>query len=541
MENLLNNYIIVILLACSNSLVIAQYNLETCTTNIANDVPEFFHKYFHCVTARMSASENYVNLYFNGLPPYETWYYPVGDPNNTSYISHGTDECPPGPPGEDCYFQVPNVIEEVEYVISIPVVPVAINGQLKTNAALDGIDGTLNGKCSLAQGTPPGPGAKTCLQGYANLLNSSCEVDSDCGGSDPNEYPLGTIGVAINGVNIFNPVAAGEDVIEDERWGFDLYSAHPDFSGEYHYHTTSPGPLEVLSHKLPTKVTNTTPSYGEIEIYGITCEGTVVLGCTELDGTNTDLNALDAQHGHLHDMIDDNGTPFSGFSNRYHTHMCYTELSEDNNPVSGYEYHEFTPESAYYQSSGSDVCGALNENSPIEGDKSYSTTCTDSSACNLGASCVSDDGCCRYDDCNGECGGDNSSCSGCIDMEACNYNVSAIADDGSCTYAEFGFDCDESPLSNYKSKIPESYSIHNAYPNPFNPVTNITYGLPLYTKVQIVIFDLAGKQVQLLVNEFQGAGYHSVDWNADTHSSGVYFVKMVAGSYVNTQKLMLVK
>ncbi len=40
---------------------------------------------------------------------------------------------------------------------------------------------------------------------------------------------------------------------------------------------------------------------------------------------------------------------------------------------------------------------------------------------------------------------------------------------------------------------------------------------------------------------FQNAGYHQVIWNADTHSSGVYFVKMVAGSYVNTQKLMLVK
>ena len=89
--------------------------------------------------------------------------------------------------------------------------------------------------------------------------------------------------------------------------------------------------------------------------------------------------------------------------------------------------------------------------------------------------------------------------------------------------------------------IPTEYALMHAYPNPFNPVTNITYGPPLYTKVQIVIFDLTGKQVQSLVNEFQEVGFHSVDWNADNHPSGIYFVKMIAGDYISTQKLMLVK
>ena len=83
--------------------------------------------------------------------------------------------------------------------------------------------------------------------------------------------------------------------------------------------------------------------------------------------------------------------------------------------------------------------------------------------------------------------------------------------------------------------------LYNVSPNPFNPVTNIIYGLSEYTIVQIVIFDLSGKQVELLVNEFQEVGYHSVDWNADNHPSGMYFVKMIAGEYVNTQKLMLIK
>ena len=96
-------------------------------------------------------------------------------------------------------------------------------------------------------------------------------------------------------------------------------------------------------------------------------------------------------------------------------------------------------------------------------------------------------------------------------------------------------------MSNNKFILPLEYVLYTVYPNPFNPVTNIIYGLSEYTIVQIVIFDLSGKQVELLVNEFQEVGYHSVDWNADNYPSGIYFVKMIAGDYVNTQKLMLIK
>ena len=56
-----------------------------------------------------------------------------------------------------------------------------------------------------------------------------------------------------------------------------------------------------------------------------------------------------------------------------------------------------------------------------------------------------------------------------------------------------------------------------------------------------MIFDLSGKQLNTLINEIQPPGYHSVAWNADQYSSGVYFVKMMAGDYINTQKLILVK
>jgi len=112
-----------------------------------------------------------------------------------------------------------------------------------------------------------------------------------------------------------------------------------------------------------------------------------------------------------------------------------------------------------------------------------------------------------------------------------------------------GEDCAGNPLSIDDNLHPENYSIHSIYPNPFNPVANITYGLPAYANVQIVVYDLAGKQVQTLVNGFQNAGYYSIYWNADAYSSGMYFARMHANSihgnemseYVKTKKMLLIK
>jgi hypothetical protein len=89
--------------------------------------------------------------------------------------------------------------------------------------------------------------------------------------------------------------------------------------------------------------------------------------------------------------------------------------------------------------------------------------------------------------------------------------------------------------------LPESYSLAAAYPNPFNPTTTINFAIPANADVSISVYNLQGREVVSLANGSYDAGYHQVIWNADSHSSGVYFVKMIAGSYVNTQKLMLVK
>ena len=96
-------------------------------------------------------------------------------------------------------------------------------------------------------------------------------------------------------------------------------------------------------------------------------------------------------------------------------------------------------------------------------------------------------------------------------------------------------------LSAEKVLVPEEYSISNAYPNPFNPTTTINFGLPIEAEVTISVYNLQGREVAKLVEDNMVAGYHSVDWHADNHPSGLYFLKMITGDFVNTQKLMLVK
>ena len=89
--------------------------------------------------------------------------------------------------------------------------------------------------------------------------------------------------------------------------------------------------------------------------------------------------------------------------------------------------------------------------------------------------------------------------------------------------------------------LPLTYSLNPAYPNPFNPVTNINYSIQNGTDVQIAIFDILGNQVDQLVDDFQTAGNYAVNWDASEFASGVYLVKMSASNFVQTQKLILLK
>lgn len=89
--------------------------------------------------------------------------------------------------------------------------------------------------------------------------------------------------------------------------------------------------------------------------------------------------------------------------------------------------------------------------------------------------------------------------------------------------------------------IPKEFKLFQNYPNPFNPITTIQYELPQRSDVQITIYDLLGRKVTTLLSETQNAGYKSVQWNAASVPSGMYFYQIKAGDYVQTRKMILLK
>jgi len=86
-----------------------------------------------------------------------------------------------------------------------------------------------------------------------------------------------------------------------------------------------------------------------------------------------------------------------------------------------------------------------------------------------------------------------------------------------------------------------SFALQQNYPNPFNPTTTIAYELPHAAHVAIKVFNLLGKEVTTLLNQAQTAGVHTVQWNATSVPSGVYFVQMRAGEFNSVKKCVLLR
>ncbi|HAY33605.1 MAG TPA: T9SS type A sorting domain-containing protein [Ignavibacteria bacterium] len=86
------------------------------------------------------------------------------------------------------------------------------------------------------------------------------------------------------------------------------------------------------------------------------------------------------------------------------------------------------------------------------------------------------------------------------------------------------------------------YSLSQNYPNPFNPLTKINFALPEDGKVNLVIYDMLGREVMKLVNnELKTAGKYSVEFNGVNFASGVYFYRLEANKFVQTKRMVLIK
>ena len=109
----------------------------------------------------------------------------------------------------------------------------------------------------------------------------------------------------------------------------------------------------------------------------------------------------------------------------------------------------------------------------------------------------------------------------------------------------FGVGCDALVIAE-NNVVPELYTLHQNYPNPFNPVTTLRYDLPEDALVNIIIYDMMGRQIKTLINDHQAAGYRSLQWNATNNagsplSAGIYLYMIQAGDFMQTKKMVLLK
>lgn len=117
----------------------------------------------------------------------------------------------------------------------------------------------------------------------------------------------------------------------------------------------------------------------------------------------------------------------------------------------------------------------------------------------------------------------------------------------SSTLAKLGFTRFPTSVEQINNDIPVSFALEQNYPNPFNPSTTIRYALQETRKITINVYDIQGRLVKSLVNNSeQSAGTYEVSWdgtdsNGNKVTSGIYFAKMSAGSFHQTQKMVLMK
>ena len=131
------------------------------------------------------------------------------------------------------------------------------------------------------------------------------------------------------------------------------------------------------------------------------------------------------------------------------------------------------------------------------------------------------------------------------------YFWTVIANDGmlaTTSLEVFAFSIVNIAGINNRKEIPAKFILHQNYPNPFNPLTTIGYELPVEGRVEIKIYDITGRDVAVLLNEYKSAGIYQVKWNALDFPSGIYFYSIRFNSesrkalnYYSTRKLVLIK
>jgi hypothetical protein len=129
------------------------------------------------------------------------------------------------------------------------------------------------------------------------------------------------------------------------------------------------------------------------------------------------------------------------------------------------------------------------------------------------------------------------------DADSFSWTKSTTADGGPVVYTceNFGESFEPYLVKTAAVELPTAYGLSQNHPNPFNPMTAISYELRASSYTSLKVYDLSGRMVATLVDGWQEAGSHQVTFDGSRLSSGLYFVKMQAGDFSAVKKMMLVK
>lgn len=110
-------------------------------------------------------------------------------------------------------------------------------------------------------------------------------------------------------------------------------------------------------------------------------------------------------------------------------------------------------------------------------------------------------------------------------------------------YAKSVYDLNYGITTGVKSEgnIPDKFKLYQNYPNPFNPITKIQYSVSSPGIVQIKVYDMLGKEIKILVNEFKQTGTYEINFHASNLSSGVYYYKMINRNFIEIKKMIFIR
>ncbi|MBD3166006.1 S8 family serine peptidase [bacterium] len=89
--------------------------------------------------------------------------------------------------------------------------------------------------------------------------------------------------------------------------------------------------------------------------------------------------------------------------------------------------------------------------------------------------------------------------------------------------------------------LPQEFAVSKAWPNPFNPTTQVRVALPEAAELKVMVYDILGRETARLAAGRRDAGYHTLHWDGSAHASGMYFLQVEAGRHRAVRKVVLMK